>query len=360
MKINTPKFGLNRHDTSSVNGYATDVARAEAFGWDAAFLPDSQLRRRDTYVLLYAAAVATQEIVLGPLLTNPVTRHPSVTASSISTVAEHAQARTILACGIGDTAVRLSGLRPAKISELRDSTILLKSLLTGDPVEIASGRPSVLPFRQDVPVWLAAGGPRTLEMAGGCADGVFIRVGTNIENIRIAALNINRGAQKSGRDPASVKLGAVFHTVFVEEEDKAITMGKSMAAGYYEYSPMLLKNLNMHWTGPHPDLLKESEGIWPDFHHHANLEESGRVVDFLAPEHARSFALIGNAKSISIQLVEIISEASVLGIEFEYIVLQPIPNPPTPDPGPDSYLERVPKEIISVVKESLKSTHLGI
>ena len=67
MKINTPKFGLNRHDTSSVNGYATDVARAEAFGWDAAFLPDSQLRRRDTYVLLYAAAVATQEIVLGPV-----------------------------------------------------------------------------------------------------------------------------------------------------------------------------------------------------------------------------------------------------------------------------------------------------
>ena len=81
MKIKTPKFGLNRHDTSSVSAYAADVARAESFGWDAAFLPDSQLRRRDTYVLLYAAAIETQEIVIGPLLTNPVTRHPSVTAS---------------------------------------------------------------------------------------------------------------------------------------------------------------------------------------------------------------------------------------------------------------------------------------
>ena len=360
MKIKTPKFGLNRHDTSSVSAYAADVARAESFGWDAAFLPDSQLRRRDTYVLLYAAAIETQEIVIGPLLTNPVTRHPSVTASSISTVAEHAHARTIIACGIGDTAVRLSGLKPAKINELRDSTILLKSLLTGDPVEIGSGRPSVLPFRQDVPVWLAAGGPRTLEMAGGCADGVFIRVGTNIENIKIAALNINRGAEKSGRDPASVKLGAVFHTVFVEEEDKAMMMGKSMAAGYYEYSPMLLKNLNMHWPGPHPDVIKEEEGIWPDFHHHTKLEESGRAVDFLSPEHARSFALIGDAKSISTQLVEIISEASVLGIDFEYVVLQPIPNPPTPDPGPDSYLERVPKEIISVVKKSIDSGNLDV
>ena len=54
MKL--PKFGLNRHDTSSITGYADDVKRAEDSGWDAAFLPDSQLRRRDTYGLLYAAA----------------------------------------------------------------------------------------------------------------------------------------------------------------------------------------------------------------------------------------------------------------------------------------------------------------
>ena len=115
MGIHIPKFGLNRNDTSSISAFATDVARAEEVGWDCAFLPDSQLRRRDTYVLLSAAAQSTSEITIGTLLANPVTRHPSVTASSIATVAELAPNRTILAMGIGDTAVRLAGLRPARI-----------------------------------------------------------------------------------------------------------------------------------------------------------------------------------------------------------------------------------------------------
>ena len=111
MTIRIPKFALNRLDTSSISGYAKDISRAENVGWDAAFLPDSQLRRRDTYVLLYVAALATEKIVIGPLLTNPVTRHPSVTASSIATIAELAPNRTILGSGIGDTAVRLAGVK---------------------------------------------------------------------------------------------------------------------------------------------------------------------------------------------------------------------------------------------------------
>ena len=46
-----PRFGLNRFDARSVDAFAADVRRAETLGWDAAFQPDSQLRRRDTYVL---------------------------------------------------------------------------------------------------------------------------------------------------------------------------------------------------------------------------------------------------------------------------------------------------------------------
>ena len=75
---------------------------------DAAFLPDSHLRRRDTYVLLGAAARSTQSIQIGTLLTNPITGYPAVTVSSISTVAELAPGRTLLTCGIGDTAVKKS------------------------------------------------------------------------------------------------------------------------------------------------------------------------------------------------------------------------------------------------------------
>ena len=68
----TPRFGLNRFDGRSVAAFSADVRRAETLGWDAALLPDSQLRRRDTYVMLAAAAQATERIMLGTLLANPV------------------------------------------------------------------------------------------------------------------------------------------------------------------------------------------------------------------------------------------------------------------------------------------------
>src|SRR3989454_12492498 len=119
MKI--PRFGLNRSDARSVDAFAADVKRAETLGWDAALQPDSQLRRRDTYVLLAAAARATERITLGPLIANPVSRHPTVTASSIATIDELAPGRTLLGWGVGDTAGRLGGLRPAPGKELETS-----------------------------------------------------------------------------------------------------------------------------------------------------------------------------------------------------------------------------------------------
>ena len=52
-------------------------------------------------------------------------------------------------------------------------------------------------------------------------------------------------------------------------------------------------------------------------------------------------------------VVSLINDLTSLGINFEYVVLHPIPNPPAPDPGSRSYLERVPAEIISEVKSIL-------
>ncbi|RLT40196.1 MAG: LLM class flavin-dependent oxidoreductase [Chloroflexi bacterium] len=112
--MTAPAFGLNRFDFATPDRFATDVARAEALGWDFAFVPDSQLRRHDTYVLLAFAARITSTIRLGPLLANPVTRHASVTASSIATVDQVSDGRALLGLGIGDTAVRLAGLKPAR------------------------------------------------------------------------------------------------------------------------------------------------------------------------------------------------------------------------------------------------------
>tara|TARA_B100000676_G_scaffold121743_1_gene121423 strand:- start:907 stop:1104 length:198 start_codon:yes stop_codon:yes gene_type:complete len=64
--------------------------------------------------------------------------------------------------------------------------------------------------------------------------------------------------------------------------------------------------------------------------------------------------LRGGPKQIVKQLVKIIKDCSELNIHFEYFVLHPIPNPPMPDPGEQAYIERIPREVISKVKELLQ------
>jgi 5,10-methylenetetrahydromethanopterin reductase len=348
--MTAPLFGLNRFDARSVDAFAADVARAERLGWDAAFQPDSQLRRRDTYVLLAAAARATTRIVLAPFVANPVTRHPTVTASSIATIDELAPGRTLLGMGIGDTAVRLAGLRPARMRELEASTRLMRALLDGEEVEVGAARPARLPHHRPVPIWIAAGGPRTLRMAGGVADGVFIRVGTHAANIKHAVDQIREGAAAAGRDPASVRVAAVFHTVLVDDPARALLMGKSMAAGYYEYSPALFEAPGLRWPGPDPETLKRDRQVWPDFHHAVDLLASGRAVDFLPTAAADAFCLRGSADAVVEQLLRVIGEAASA---FDYVVLHPIPNPPTPDDLERGYMARVARDVLPRVRARL-------
>jgi len=348
--VTLPRFGLNRFDSRSVEAFVADVRRAETLGWDAALQPDSQLRRRDTYVLLAMAARATERIVLGPLLANPINRHPSVTASSIATIDELAPGRTLLGWGVGDTAVRLAGLRPARVKELEDGTRLMRALLDGKEIEVGAARPARLPHHRPVPIWIAAGGPRTLRMAGGVADGVFIRVGTHRANITRAVEAIRAGAAEAGRDPASVRVGAIFHTVLVDDPARALLMGKSMAAGYYEYSPALFEAPGFAWTGADPERLKHDTQVWPDFHHAADLEASGRVVDFLPEAAADAFSLHGRPEDIVAQLVAVLGGALVA---FDHVVLHPIPDPRFPvDPERD-YTARVAREILPHVRARL-------
>src|SRR5215475_7183293 len=123
------QFAINRLDLSSVDAFAASAARAESLGWAFGLIPCSPLLVRDPYVMLAFAARATQHLVLGTLLDTPVIRHPAALASSIATVAELAPGRTVLGLGAGDTAVRLNGLAPARLTTLANSIDTVRTLL---------------------------------------------------------------------------------------------------------------------------------------------------------------------------------------------------------------------------------------
>lgn len=341
-----PAFGLNRFNYTSPQAFAADARRAEALGWDYAFIPSSPLRRQDPYVNLAFAAVQTERIGLGPLIETPRMRHPAVMASSIATVEALAPGRTLLAYGVGDTAVRLMGKRPARVAELEAATVLTRRLLAGEDVEVGAARPASLQHALPVPVWIAAGGPRTLRMAGRVADGVFIRVGRHEANLRHAIEAVRAGAAEAGRHPDEVKIAIILHTILTDDLDYASLLSRSMAAGYYEYSPMLFDPPHFTWDGPDVEELKKQ--VWPDFHHADDLEASGRLVAFLSDDIANAFALAGTPDMIAKQLCEVLN----LGFPIEMVIPHPVPTPPPGGPRPD-YIERFATEVIPQLKAQM-------
>lgn len=341
-----PAFGLNRFNYTSPEAFAADVKRAEDLGWDYAFIPSSPLLLQDPYVNLAFAALQTSRIRLGPLIENPMMRHPAVIAGSIATLDGLAPGRAMLGYGVGDTAVRLMGKRPARVAELEAATRLTRSLLQGEDVEVGAARPAKLRHARAVPIWIAAGGPRTLRMAGRVADGVFIRVGRHEANLKVAIEAVRAGAIEAGRNPDDIKIATIFHTLLTDDQEKAALLGRAMAAGYYEFTPALFDPPGFTWDGPDIHQLKKQ--VWPDFHHAADLEAAGRVVSFLSDEITDSFALYGNPDAIADQLARVLS----LGYRIDVIIPHPVPGhiPYGADP---SYIERVATEVMPALKQRL-------
>ena len=76
-------------------------------------------------------------------------------------------------------------------------------------------------------------------MAGRVADGVWIRVGRHPANLAAAYAAVAAGIEEAGRDPHEVQIGLIFHTILDDDEERAGWIARSMAAGFYEFSPML-------------------------------------------------------------------------------------------------------------------------
>ena len=314
------RFGLNRFDARSPQKYAASVARGEALGFDYAFIPSSPLLIQDPYVCLSLAAMQTDRIRLGPLLENPIVRHPAVIAGSMATLERLAPGRGFLGLGVGDTAVRTVGLPPAKVATLERATNTIVRLLDGESMnpEDPSGHRLRHPARPEV--WICAGGPRTLRMAGRVADGVFIRCGTHRANLENALENIRGGAIEAGRDPDAVKIGAIFHTVLSEDPQEVASIGRSAAAGYYEYTPVLLERTGQTWDGPDVEELKKK--IWQDFHHTPDLMAAGKLVDFLPDACVDDFSLNGSPGDIVNQLQRVLNI-----YPFDIVVTHPMSAP---------------------------------
>src|SRR5438270_11212367 len=104
--------------TFAFAGRVAEVARqAENWGFAGLLVADSQNLNADIWVELALAGAATSRLRLGPGVTNPVTRHPAVTASASATLPAETGGRGGLGFGRGDSTPTQLERRPVPVSE---------------------------------------------------------------------------------------------------------------------------------------------------------------------------------------------------------------------------------------------------
>src|SRR4029077_8652620 len=104
-------------------------------GFDHGWLFDSHVLWRDPYPLLTLMAETSSTLRLGTCVTNPATREPSVTASSLAVLDEVSGGRMDLGIGRGDSARRVLGKPPTTMSTLEEAIGVIRTLVAGGTVE---------------------------------------------------------------------------------------------------------------------------------------------------------------------------------------------------------------------------------
>jgi 5,10-methylenetetrahydromethanopterin reductase len=191
--------------------------KAEEKGYESVWVAEHYLFR-DAFSTLGAIASATRRIKLATGVVNPCTRHPALIAMSIATVDEFSGGRAILGIGTGVSSwieEQMAMKMEKPISVIREAVHIMRKLLSGENV-IYDGRVFTLKntklgfktSQASVPIYVAAVGPKMLQLAGEVADGVILTAGCSLKYMTTAIENIKIGAERAGRNLSQIDIVA--------------------------------------------------------------------------------------------------------------------------------------------------------
>jgi probable F420-dependent oxidoreductase len=179
--------------------------KAEAAGFSHVWTFDSHVLWQEPFVIYSKILSETQRVIVGPMVTNPGTRDWTVIASQFATLNEMYGNRTVCGIGRGDSALRVLGLQPNTLGQLRESIGVIRGLANGEKVTLR-GKELQLAWAPEsrLEVWVAAYGPKALALTGEVGDGYILQLADPdiaawmIKAVRTAAAN-------AGRDPDAIK-----------------------------------------------------------------------------------------------------------------------------------------------------------
>ncbi len=284
--------------------------RAEELGFDYLWTFDSHVLWQEPFVIYSQILGATNRLIVGPMVTNPGTRDWTVLASLFATLNDMFGPRTVCGMGRGDSALRYIGRQPTSLETSAQATRIIKDLVAGKTVEY-NGKDLHIPWIKDgwdLPVWMAAYGPKALASTGANYDGYILQLADpQIAEWTTGA--VRTAAEEAGRDPASLTM-CVAAPAYVgdnlpHQRDQVRWFGGmvgnhvvDLVARYGEDASKVPKVLS--------DYIRARQGY--DYDHHGKAGNPS--TDFVPDEVVERFCLLGPSE----RHVERIQELAGLGV----------------------------------------------
>ena len=193
--------------TTPPSSRVVDLAkRAETYGFSHVWAFDSHILWEEPFPIFTEILANTRNVTVGPMVTNPLTRDWTVTASLFATLNEMFGNRTVIGIGRGDSAVRVINGRPSTLATLGEAVKVIRELTNGRAVE-HQGSSIRFPWaaKSRVEIWVAGYGPKALKLIGEVGDGFILQ----LADPDIAAWTIGtvrKAATDAGRDPEEITI----------------------------------------------------------------------------------------------------------------------------------------------------------
>ena len=287
------------------------VVAAEDNGYARAWVPDSQMIWEDAIVYMTRALSATDRIEVGPGVTQMVTRHFTVTASSMATLAKLFPGRVVMGLGRGDSAVRTLGLEPMRTKAFGELIPRLKELSQGGSIDF-DGTDVRLTWCEgdELPIMMAATGPRNLRLAGALADIVQLQVGAHPAAVEWGVRFIREGAEEAGRDPGEVEISLLCGMWVTDDMDEAYEQARwAPACAANHISDVAKFNKNHGMPDALLDVIRQRDQAYDYYAGHCVNEADH--ADYVTPELIENFGIVGSVD----RCLERIDEMAELGID---------------------------------------------
>ena len=301
-------FGVTFQADPPVSRIVDWARLAEETGHEYVWLWDSHVLWQEVYPIFTLIAANTTRVKMGPCVTNPATRDPTVTASVMATLNEISGGRMVCGMGRGDSARRVIGQKPITVSRMEWATRLIRDLAAGREVDY-DGTTLHLKWSQghELEMWIAAYGPKALRACGRVGDGLIMQL-ADPYIIEWSLQYVREGAEEAGRRFEDIQVMSAA-PAYVTDGD----LGP--ARDQVRWFPALVSNhvvdlVTRYASTDLPqaltDYIKAREHYDYADHGRAGAEHAGFVTD----EVVDRFSLIGTVD----QCVEKLRELQSLGV----------------------------------------------